>query len=293
MLASIIIRTFNEEKHLADLLKKIDEQECISCELETLVVDSGSTDRTLDIANQYGARIIRIEKSEFTFGRSLNFGCREAHGDFLVFISGHCIPANNSWIDELIAPLLSGEAAYTYGKQIGNSDSRFSECQLFRKYYPDNAQTPQTGFFCNNANAALLASAWKEQPFDEDLTGLEDMDLAKRLVNKNMSIGYTGNAAVYHLHDESWHKVKVRYQREAIALRHIMPEIHVTFRDFLRYYFSALLLDFGAAIGERQLGRKFVEISLFRLMQYWGTYRGNHEHRKMSARLKEEYFYPK
>ena len=40
---------------------------------------------------------------------------------------------------------------------------------------------PQGGFFCNNANAALLKAVWEEHPFDEELTGLEDMHLAKKL----------------------------------------------------------------------------------------------------------------
>jgi rhamnosyltransferase len=35
------------------------------------------------------------------------------------------------------------------------------------------------------------------------------------------------------------------------------------------------------------------EIVMFRLMQYWGTFRGNREHRRLSAQAKEEYFYPK
>jgi hypothetical protein len=72
-----------------------------------------------------------------------------------------------------------------------------------------------------------------------------------------------------------------------------MPEVHVGYGDFLRYYFSSLFHDFGTAIGEKVLLRYFGQIVMFRLMQYWGTYRGNHDHRKMSERLKEEYFYPK
>jgi rhamnosyltransferase len=210
----------------------------------------------------------------------------------MVFISGHCIPVDETWLERLIAPIEQDRAAYSYGRQLGNGTSRFSECQLFRKYYPDFSKIPQEGFFCNNANAALCRNAWEALRFDEELTGLEDMELAKRLVDNGGLVAYIADAPVYHLHDEAWHKVRLRYQREAIALQAIMPQVHVRLSDFLRYFLSALMLDSGAALEQKCFTRKFGEIVMFRLMQYWGTYRGNHEHRKLSHQAKEAYFYP-
>lgn len=291
--ASIIIRTFNEARHLPDLLRKVSSQTSDRVKAETIVVDSGSTDDTLKIAKEFDARVVPIHKSEFTFGRSLNIGCKAAAGDYLVFVSGHCIPQNDGWLENLVAPLNGSDIAYTYGRQIGNGESRFSECQLFKKYYPETSAIPQDGFFCNNANAALRRDVWKRYPFDETLTGLEDMDLGRRLVHAGHRLAYVAEAPVCHLHDESWHKVRMRFEREAVALRHIMPEVHVRFTDFLRFYASAVLVDAGAALTERRFLSHIGEILLFRLMQYWGVYRGNNEHRKISAQLREDYFYPK
>ena len=72
-----------------------------------------------------------------------------------------------------------------------------------------------------------------------------------------------------------------------------MPEVHVTLLDFYRYFVSAVLLDSRAALQEGELWKRFPEIVMFRLMQFWGSYRGNHEHRKLSRERKEQYFYPK
>ena len=119
------------------------------------------------------------------------------------------------------------------------------------------------------------------------------MDLAKRLLRNGERIAYVADSPVYHLHDESWRKVRLRYEREAFALQKIMPEIHVNLFDFFRYFSSGVLFDLSAALEERVTIRKFPEIVMFRLMQYWGTYRGNHDHRKLSRKLKEEYFYPR
>lgn len=294
MLVTVVIRTYNEEKHLAELLEQIQRQNAPDFSIEVLVVDSGSTDSTVSIAEGFDAQIVYINKSDFTFGRSLNVGCDAARGDYLVFVSGHCVPCDQDWLSNLVAPLAADEFAYTYGRQLGIESSKFSEKQLFNKYYPAyGVGVSSKGIFCNNANAAIKKSVWAEYRFDESLTGLEDMALAKTIVNDGFAVGYIPSSSVYHIHEETWKGIRYRYEREAIALQQIMPEVQVGFGDFLRYYLSSLLLDFGTAIREKTFITNFGQILMFRLMQYWGTYRGNHEHRKLTERLKEEYFYPR
>ena len=293
MKASIIIRTYNEARHLSELLGGIHKQRAPGIDFEVIVVDSGSTDQTLDIAHQFACRIEHISKAEFSFGRSLNRGCQAAEGDVLVFVSGHCIPASDHWLVKLVEPLQNGDVIWTYGKQLGNGLSRFSECRVFEKYFPNQSQIPQEGFFCNNANSALLTEVWRMHPFDEELTGLEDMHLARQLVNLGMRIGYVAEAPVYHLHNETWFQVKNRFEREAIALQHIMPEVHVNFMDFMRYLTSSLLLDAGVALREKMFFKQAPDIFAYRLAQYWGVYRGNHFHRQLSKQRKERYFYPR
>ena len=292
MKASIVIRTYNEERHLLSVLEAIQGQ-ATPWPHETVVVDSGSTDHTVQIAERFGCRIVHIAKEDFSFGRSLNIGCRAAAGEYLVFVSGHCIPVGKDWLAHLIEPLGRESIVYTYGRQIGSSESRFSECQIFGKYFPQKSAVPQEGFFCNNANAALLRAVWEEHAFDENLTGLEDMFLSRQLAAAGMRIGYVSDAVVHHLHDESWPQIRRRFEREAIALQYIMPEIQVNFLDFLRYFISAVLLDCGSALQRKMLRQKAKEICLYRLMQFWGAYRGNNIHRKLSRATKEKYFYPR
>lgn len=292
-LVSLVIRTLNESRYLPALLEATAKQVTPGFAVEVVLVDSGSTDTTLEIAAEHGVRIVTIEKKDFTFGRSLNVGCAAARGEILVFVSGHCIPCDPRWLDELTRPIRDNVASYTYGRQVGNEESRFSECQLFRKYFPEVSKIPQKDFFVNNANSALSKSIWEAHRFDEALTGLEDMDLGKRLVAVGQKVAYCAEASVYHLHDESWRQVKRRYEREAIALQKILPEVHLSFADFLRFFVSSVLLDVGAALQERKLHRVLGEIVLFRLMQFWGSYRGNQMHRVLSREMKYRYFYPK
>lgn len=290
---SIVIRTLNEAEHLGELLASIADQEVgPDMAVEVVLVDSGSTDQTLVIARRFGCRIVCIQREEFSFGRSLNMGCDAAEGDYLVFVSGHCVPADKRWLHELCKPLVAGAASYVYGRQIGGADTKFSEKQIFAKYFPSQSRIPQDGFYCNNANAAIVRSAWSEHRFDEELTGLEDMHLAKRLVAEGHTIAYTAEACVYHLHDETWPQVRRRFEREALALQQIMPQVHIRQRDLARYIASSIRVDMKAALAQGVLSRCAADIVRYRFHQYVGSYLGNRVHQELSHFEKERYFYP-
>jgi rhamnosyltransferase len=288
---SIIIRTYNEGKYIGELLEIINCQE-YDDGFEVIIVDSGSYDQTLNIAREYGCIIKHINKNEFTFGRSLNIGCDSANGKYLVIISGHCVPFDKYWLINIIKPLKNG-CSYVYGKQIGRDTTKFSECVLFSKYYCDDSRIPQEGYFCNNANAAILKNVWDIYRFNEDITGCEDMLLAKQLVDNGMFIGYASDSVVYHIHDENWEKIRIRYEREALALQKIMPEVQLNIKDMLHYIFVGIVKDSNIAIRKKVFFREIYSIVMFRIMQYYGAYKGNHIHRKLSQSMKIRYFYPR
>jgi glycosyltransferase involved in cell wall biosynthesis len=293
MRASIVIRTLNEAEHLGDLLKMIARQVTPGLDVETVLIDSGSTDGTVDIARAHGARITTITKAEFSFGRSLNRGCDFSTGDFLVLISGHCVPVDDHWLHNLCRPLMSGTVEYTYGRQIGDDDSNYSERRIFAKYFPETSNVPQDGFFCNNANAAVTRGAWDRFRFDEELTGLEDMELAKRMVGVDYKVGYVADATVFHHHSESWQQVRRRFEREAIALRQIMPEVQLSRFDVLRFMAVSAWADWRSARRNGITSASLLDMLRYRWNQYLGSYKGNHEHKVLSRSAKERFFYPR
>lgn len=291
MESSIIIRTYNEEKYLAKVLQSIQNQN-FEGTFEIIVVDSGSTDNTLQIAETSKCKIVHIKKEHFSFGRSLNYGCNVATGDLLVFISAHCIPTNQFWLSELIKPFENKNIVLSYGCQIGIDTSKFSEKQLLKKYFPSEDVIPQEGFFCNNANSCIRKDKWLIRKFNEELTGLEDMDWAKYWVSKGNEVAYVSSSSVFHIHNETWPQVQRRYEREAFALKDIMPEVQVSIFDMIRYIIMAVYLDSIAAIKQKRFFYYFKQICYFRYNQYLGTYKGNHLHRQLSKSKKEQYFYP-
>ena len=93
---------------------------------EIIIVDSESTDNTVQIASKYLNKLVQIKKAEFTFGYSLNKGIEVASSNNVILISAHTKPLHTKWIENLITPLSNPEVAMTYGKQIGDSKSRYS-----------------------------------------------------------------------------------------------------------------------------------------------------------------------
>jgi rhamnosyltransferase len=290
--ASIVIRTLNEAKHLGELLDGIRAQQTEGLDVEVVLVDSGSTDGTQDIARRGGCKMVTIAREEFSFGRSLNVGCDAARGELLVFVSGHCVPVDAHWLRELCRPLLDGQAAYAYGRQVGGATTKFSEKRIFAKYFPEYSKIPQIGYYCNNANSATRREVWEPRRFDEELTGLEDMLFAKQLVEDGHSVAYVAEAGVYHLHDETWSQVRRRFEREALALQKIMPHVHIRQRDLVRYVASSVWGDLKSARHEGVLLSSAVDIVKYRFHQYMGSFHGNRVHRELSHIEKERYFYP-
>ena len=115
---SIIIRTLNEVKHLGNLLEAIKKQAYRHSEV--IVVDSGSSDGTLDVAREHGVTLIEIPSRDFTFGYALNVGCEAARGKYLVFISAHVLPRDERWLSEMVAPFKDPKVAMVYGRQMGD-----------------------------------------------------------------------------------------------------------------------------------------------------------------------------
>src|SRR5512147_1864084 len=175
---SVVIRAYNEEKYIGRLLEGIRQQTLQ--DVEIILVDSGSTDGTVSLAESFDVRIERIPSAEFTFGRSLNFGLRAATRELVVIASAHVYPVYPDWLETLLRPFAEGEkVALTYGKQRGPATAKFSEQQIYHQWYPDTGNLNQVTAFCNNANAAIRRSLWEKNPYDEMLTGLEDLAWAK------------------------------------------------------------------------------------------------------------------
>ena len=291
MKMSLVIRCYNEEQHIRRLLHGVMEQS-VKGDVEIIVVDSGSTDGTLDIVSQFPTKLLTIRPEEFTFGRSLNRGCEAATGDVIAIASAHVYPRYKDWLERMVEPFSDPQVAVSYGCQRGDASTKYSEHQLLARWFPHQSNPRQDHPFCNNANAAIRRPVWEQLRYDETLTGLEDIDCAKKAMELDYYVAYVAEAEVVHVHNESPNGIYNRYRREAIALKRIFPLERFSLWDFACLFVANTASDYRHAWQERLLRRKIGEIFIFRLMQLWGTYRGFKLHGPVSGRLKSTFYYP-
>ncbi len=289
MNCSIVIRAYNEEKHIGRLLEGI-RQQTIK-DVEIILVDSGSTDDTISVTESFGARIMRIPSAEFTFGRSLNFGIQEATRELIVIASAHIYPVYPDWLGSLLKPFENENVALTYGKQRGPETAYFSEQQIYHQWYPDVSKRRQATAFCNNANAAIRKSLWQQNPYDETLTGLEDLAWGKWAKEQGYDIAYVAEAEIVHVHNETPDGVFNRYRREAMAFKKIYPEAHFSTYDFVRLTTMNILSDLWHAARDGRLWKNISSISQFRFMQFHGTRLGYRESGLLTPQLRETFYY--
>ncbi len=291
MKISIVIRCLNEEKHIGKLLAGIMEQNYK--DVEIIVVDSGSRDATLTIARQFPTKIVHIKPEDFSFGYAINVGCEAATGDILLFASAHVYPVYKDWLELIAKPFKDEKIAVVYGKQRGDHRNKYSEHQVFAKWFPDESNLNQKHPFCNNANCAVRKSLWETQKYDETLTGLEDLHWAKQILEKGYRIAYQADATIIHVHEETWKNVFNRYRREAIAYRLIMKNESFNFPTFLSLLFSHCINDWKQAITDGVFLKQFWNILLFRYNQLWGTYKGYKQSYLLDNEVRERFYYPK
>jgi rhamnosyltransferase len=287
-----VIRAYNEERHIGRLLSGLERQTQQPDEI--VVVDSGSSDATVDIATHYGARIVTIRKEDFSFGRSLNLGCDAAEGDLLLNVSAHVYPVYDTFVEHMARPFEEDpKVGIAYGRQVGDHRTKYSESRVMLKWFPTKSISNQDHPFSNNANCMVRKSLWQKFPYDEELTGLEDLDFAKKAQADGARISYVADAPVVHVHEESWDRIRNRYRREAIAYARIMGQKEISAVEGVGLALGNIASDYVHAAREGVLfGENLVGIPAFRAAQFLGAWEGYRQEGKVSEGLRRRFYYP-
>lgn len=180
-------------------------------DVEIVVIDSGSTDGSLDAARVRSARVQEIPSHEFSHGASRNLGARLAAGGTLVFLSQDAIPVDRQWLARLTAPLSQDDGvAGVYGRQLPTETAIPPESYFLNFLYgPDpRRQTAASAVelsmattLFSNVNSAMPRSVWERFPFVEDIVMSEDQEWSCRVLLEGFSVAYEPHAAVRHSHN--------------------------------------------------------------------------------------------
>ena len=213
---SIVIPTLNGGTLFAELMTKLRAQR-FAAKIELVVVDSGSSDETVSVAEKAGAKIVRIPPGEFDHGLTRNRGIELANGDIVFLMTQDAIPADEFLIERLVGGFEDSRVAGVFARQIprpehdvlvarniqtwiaGSPERRIAHITDIATY---DAMSPiERYFFCvfDNVCSAVRRTAWEEIPFHQNAFG-EDVEWAKRALEAGWKIVYEPAAAVIHSH---------------------------------------------------------------------------------------------
>lgn len=196
---SVIIRTKNEEFWIARCLEAIKNQ-IGNFDIEIIIVDNSSSDFTIQKALKVwpDAKIVNLDV--YNPSASLNLGVRNSNGEYCICISAHCIPENEMWLESLVKPLENPDICASYGRQIPLKTSAPNDKRdLWITFGLDDVVQTKNPFL-HNANSAYRKEDLVRDPFDENLTNIEDRSWGQSQINMGKKIYYTSRATVYHNH---------------------------------------------------------------------------------------------
>lgn len=228
---SILIPTKNGAQDIGACLEAIFSQKGAG-PLEVLVIDSGSTDATVEITRRYPVRLEQIPPETFHHARTRNYAAGLAKGEVLVFLSQDAIPASEAWLAAFLSDLKQQGVGAVYGRQLPKAESGLERRSAFAAMYGGAriVKMPMDGvglghkyYHFSNANSAIWKKVWEATRFPEELKVFEDVGIAKRILDSGWSIVYEPGAAVYHSHDfpvgilfKRYFDIGVVYQRLGI-----------------------------------------------------------------------------
>ncbi|MDQ6670806.1 MAG: glycosyltransferase [Chloroflexota bacterium] len=200
---SVVIRAKNEARFIGQTLAAIFDAAALAPR-QVVVVDSGSTDATLDIVRAFPTDVIQICPENFTYGYALNLGVANVDADIVATLSAHSVPADAEWLRNLIRPFAQPRVAGVYGRQLPRSDATVLELIGMRLtgVLSDAPRLLDRRPLFSNANGAFRRSLWLEHAFDEDVRGAEDIAWVRTMQERGYLIAYEPTAPVHHSHAE-------------------------------------------------------------------------------------------
>ena len=205
---SILLVVKNERANLEKILPRIAEQ-AYAGPVEIVAIDSGSTDGTVELLAEHGARVEEIPPPDFHHGRTRNQAAALARHKILVLLSGDALPADEQWLGALVTPFADAAVGAVYGRQIPPDTIEPVRARYLASEYPLARVVREIGvgtrihpglFRFSNANAAVRRSVWERFRWNETLSLAEDQGLCRDVLMDGMKVVYEPAAAVLHGH---------------------------------------------------------------------------------------------
>jgi glycosyltransferase involved in cell wall biosynthesis/GT2 family glycosyltransferase/SAM-dependent methyltransferase len=239
---TVAIPVLNGAEYLDEVLGAVRAQ-VVEHEVELLVVDSGSRDASLEIAERHGARVHEIPKSEFSHGGTRNLMMELARGDHVAFLTQDATPADEDWLTALLEGFeQADDVAAVFGPHVAREDaSHVIKAEMKRHFEnwgsgvaidvqrldrsPEGLAAyraePGKLTFLSSVNFMLARRAWEQVPF-RPVPYAEDQLLGRELIESGFAKVFHPRAAVLHSHHFPPNRFLRRYFDEFRGLREVL-----------------------------------------------------------------------
>lgn len=218
-LVSIVIPVKNAAWIIKAVLEGVARQDT-PWSFEVIIIDSGSTDGTVDIVRKFdGFRLVQIKPEEYGHGRTRNFGVEISKGKYVAFLTHDAIPYDEHWLENLVNPMLEDElVAGVFGRHVAHDgattcirrdlEAHFDGLHALGKVlwledeerYASDVGYRQILHFYSDNNSCLRKSVWNSIPYP-DVSFAEDQLWAKAIIERGYRKFYAHDAVVRHSHD--------------------------------------------------------------------------------------------
>jgi rhamnosyltransferase len=260
---SVVVRAKDKVGTIGETLAALRRQ---SVEAEVIVVDSGSTDGTLEVAQQWADRVIEIPAASFSYGGALNAGAEAATAPVHAALSAHCVPESDTWLEDSLRRYDRDDVAATNAALVSPLGVPIEGTYL--QALEDVVVDPTWGF--SNHASTWRADVWAELPFREDLGACEDKEWSWRVLAAGWTIAYAPELAAPMAHRRSAGLTPLyqRITREAQAMVSLGAAEPLSGTAALRAWWSSFPSPSTKPTAVRRL-------SPYRMAELAGAWRGS------------------
>ena len=252
---------------------------------ELIIIDSSSTDNTVQIAQRYTENIIIIPQNEFDHGGTRTKAAKIAKGDILVYLTQDALPFDESTVQNIIKVFEDEKIGAAYGRQLSYEDTNLfgKHLRTFNytvdTYIRDKTDIKQFGLktaFLSDSFAAYRKSVLESIGwFKDGLILGEDTYAGAKMILAGYSLSYVSDAQVYHSHSYSiWQELK-RYfdigvfhkteewilsefgKAESEGMKYIRSEIRYLLSHDAWYLLPEFIIRNGMKYAGYKMGQKF------------------------------------
>jgi len=248
---------------------------------EVVVCVDESIDKTQDIAAEFPVRFLERPSGAYKPGRTLNALVRTAKGDIVVFNNSDAVPLNDSWLAELLKPLLANpeQAMFSFANQMPRSDATALVRKDSERAFGDGRVQATWRFFFSLASSATWRRLLLECPFDETIQFSEDVEWtwrnSRRAVDP-VKIVYCPDSLVEHSHNYTLAELAKRFRGEGKADRVIFGEQPSFWRELVGAGMESLR-DFSYLVKRPRNWDEIPVAPVRRLVQRLSHWRGMRE----------------